>query len=146
MADGGAEESMSEWLEFHDSILTAIRPGETHVELLLDAYIHRWERVNDDWRGTGCCQRVRITMTRPVAVPAAPLLPVAIADGGVQLDAITADVVRLPFDATGAVRVWLQLITADVLELSGGAVRLEGAEPARYVEDLPAEMRPKQFD
>ena len=35
-------------LEFHDSTLTEVNVTETHSELLLDAYIHRWQKVNDE--------------------------------------------------------------------------------------------------
>lgn len=138
---------MTEWLEFHDSTLEAVRASDAHVELLLDAYIHRWERVNDEWKGTGWMRRVRIAMTRPAAVPAVPFLPVEISDGDLQLDAVPRHVmVRFPFEASGAVRLWLQLITSDVVECTGSAVRIEGMEPARYLEDLPADMRPQGLD
>lgn len=133
---------MTEWLEFHDSTLTAVLGSDTHVELLLDAYIHRWEHFPGGWKGTGWGQRVRIVVSRPTAVPAAPLLPLAVSDGRLQLDTVTYDnVVRLPFHASGTIRLWLRLITADVVEVTGSAVHIEGTEPARYIEDLPPYWR-----
>ena len=115
----------------------------THVELLLDAYIHRWERVNDAWKGTGCVQHVRIVVSSPAAGPAMPPLPVDIYDGSLQLGTATSDcIVGLPFQASGAVRLWLQLVTGDVVEFTGSAVRIEGTGPAQYIEDLPLEFLP----
>ena len=108
---------MTDWLEFHDSTLTGFDARETHVELLLDAYIHRWERLDD---------------------------PVPISDGWLQLHSTApSHVVRLPLQVSGAIRIRLELTTADVVELTGSAVRIETmARDARYIEKLPAELRP----
>ena len=45
---------MTDWLEFHDSTLTGVVTRDTQVELLLEAYIHRWERLDDTWSGSRC--------------------------------------------------------------------------------------------
>lgn len=133
---------MTEWLEFHDSTLTAVLGSEAHVEVLLDAYIHRWEHSPGGWKGTGWGQRVRIVVSRPTVLPATPLLPLDISDGRLQHDTVTYDnVVRLPFRAAGTIRLWLQLSTADVVEVTGSAVHIDGTEPARFIEDLPPDWR-----
>jgi hypothetical protein len=79
---------VTEWLEFHDSTLTGFDARETHVELLLDAYIHRWERLNDGWRGTGRMQSVRIIVSDAIGLSAVPLIPVDISDGRLQLGTV----------------------------------------------------------
>jgi hypothetical protein len=132
-----------DWLEFHDSILTAFDARAKHVELLLDAYIHRWERLNDGWRGTGWMQSVRIVMSNAITVPAVPPLPVDISDGGLQLDTGAPDtVVRLPLQASGEIRIWLQLSTADAVEVTGSTVRIEATAAPRCIEELPADLQP----
>ena len=141
ISNGG---DVSDWLEFHDSTLSAFDARETQVDLLLDAYIHRWETLNDGWTGTGWKQSVRITVSDAIAIPAFPLLPVGISDGRLQLDTMPPHaVVRLPLRAFGVVRIWLQLITADIVELTGTAVCIAATAPARYVEALPVDLRPQ---
>ena len=138
---------MTDWLEFHDSILTGFDARETRVELLLDAYIHRWERLNDEWRGTGWMQSVRIVVSNALGLSAVPPLPVEVSDGRLQLGAAAPnDIVRLPLQASGGIRLWLQLITADVGELTGNAVIIETTADARYIEELSADLRPQGTD
>ena len=138
---------MTDWLEFHDSTLTGLDAREPNVELLLDAYIPRWERLNDGWRGTGWMQSVRIVVSNATGLSALPRLPVKISDGRLQLGTVALNnVVRLPLQASCVVRIWLQLATADVVELTGSAVCLEATADARYIEELPAELRPQDPD
>ena len=135
---------MTDWLEFHDSTLTGFDAKDTHLELLLDAYIHRWERLNEGWRGTGWMQSVRIVVSNAIGPSTVPLVPVEIADGRLQVGtAAPHDVLRLPLQASGVIRIWLQLTTADVVEFTGSAVRIEATADARYVEELPADLRPQ---
>ncbi len=98
-------EYVTDWLEFHDSILTGFDARDTGVELLLDAYIHRWERRDDRWRGTGWMQGVRIVVSNSVSPSALPMLPVDISDGWLRLGAVAHnDRVRLPLQASDGVR------------------------------------------
>jgi hypothetical protein len=136
---------VTDWLEFHDSTLTGFDAGEAHVELLLDAYIHRWETLNEGWRGTGWMQNVRIVVSNAIVLSAVPLLPVEISDGRLQLGAVAPNDLVLPLQASGAIRIWLQLTTADVVEVTGNAVRIEVTADARYIEELPADLRPKDL-
>ena len=136
---------MTDWLEFHDSILTGFDAKETRVELLLDASIHRWERHDTRWAGTGWVQAMRIVVSNADGPSAVPALPVEISEGRLLLGAVAHnDLVRLPLQASGAIGVWLQLITADIVEVTGSEVRIETTADARYVEELPGDMRPKE--
>jgi hypothetical protein len=138
---------MTDWLEFHDSTLKAIGARDTQVELLLDAYIHRWERVDADWRGTGWMQGVRIVVDNAIGPVGVPLLPMDVSDGRVQLGtSALGDLVRLPLHASGRIGVWLQLTSADVVEFTGTAVRIEAIADAHFIETLPADMRPHDPD
>jgi hypothetical protein len=51
---------MSTWIEFHDSTISAIASDGTSIRINLDAYVHRWERVEAVWKGTGWMQPVQI--------------------------------------------------------------------------------------
>ena len=48
----------------------------------------------------------------------------------------------LPFNASDATSLWLQLMNADIVEFVGRGVRIEAVGEARFVEDLPADLRP----
>jgi hypothetical protein len=78
---------------------------------------------------------------------ALPTLPTEILDGWLQIGTTAArTVVRLPLHTSGTVRMRLKLSTADVVELAGSEVRIEATAPARYVEDLPLDVRPQEPD
>jgi hypothetical protein len=135
---------VTDWLEFHDSKRTRFDSREADVELLLDAYVHRWESLNDGWRGTGWMQGVRIVVRNAKVLWAIPVLPLAISDGSLQMGALAPNaVVRLPLQASGAISIRLQLTTADVVEVTGSSIRIEAAAAARYVEELPTDLRPR---
>jgi len=92
-------------------------------------------------------QAVRIVVTNAVVSSAVPPLPVEISEGRLLLGAVAHnDVVRLPLEASGAISIWLQLNTADIVEVTGSEMRIETTADARYVEELPADMRPNDAD
>jgi hypothetical protein len=136
--------NVTEWLEFHDSTLTGVVVRATHLELLLDGYIHRWERLHEEWRGTGWMQNVRIAVSDALAPAVVPRLPVDIGDGWLQVGTGPRDgLARFPLQVSGDIRIWLQATTADVVELTGTAVCIEAIGEARYVEQLPGDLRPQ---
>jgi hypothetical protein len=60
-----------------------------------------------------------------------------------RVGTITHDnMVRLPFNASDAISVWLQLTNAEVLEFVGRGVHIDVVGDARFVEDLPSDLRP----
>ncbi len=135
---------MTDWLEFHDSILMEFHARGPHVELLLDAYIHRWERREDQWRGTGWMQGVRIVLSNAVGTLVLPMPSVEISDGWLRLGALARNsVVRLPLQTSGGCTIRLVLTTGDPVEITGSAVHIEATGDARYVEQLPAHLRPQ---
>jgi hypothetical protein len=63
---------------------------------------------------------------------------VGISDGSIRVNETVHDnLVPLPFEAVGAVRVWMQLVDGDVIEIAGDQVTLVATGDARFVEDLP---------
>ena len=134
---------MTQYLEFHDSVLIAFSATKAHAELLLDAYIHRWQKVDGEWAGTGWMQSVRIAVSHPIGQLTAPVLPADISDGRLSVGTkVPVHLVPFPLEASAAVGLRLQLTTAEVIELGGSRVRVQAAAEARFVEDLPAAMRP----
>src|SRR6185369_6438617 len=90
------------WIEFHDSTLTAINDAAETPELLLEAYVHRWELHGDRWIGTGWLRPVRIRMRKAAGPVAAPVLPASISIGGLRSGGVTyGNLVPLPFESAG---------------------------------------------
>jgi hypothetical protein len=132
------------WLEFHDSTLSAVNQTAEDVEVGLDAYVHRWDALSDSWKGTGWMQPVRVLISEVGGRSVVPILPVEISDGHLAVATIIHDhLVRLPFNASGGVRLWLQLTNGDVVDFNGRAVQIDAVGEARFVEDLPADLRPR---
>jgi hypothetical protein len=130
-------------IEFHDSTLKGCEQFGADVEIGLDAYVHRWNMVDGAWRGTGWVQPVRVLVSNVVGPWVAPVTRVDISSGRLRVgDVIHDNTVELPFVASDSIEVWLQLASSEVVELAGLAVRIEPVGEARYVEDLPDELRP----
>ena len=134
---------MTTRLEFHDSTLAAVNHTTKDVEVILDAYVHRWDTVGESWTGTGSRQPVRILIRDVGGRSIAPVLPVDISDGRLRVGTITHDnLVRLPFNASDAISLWLRLTNDDVVEFVGGGVQIDTVGEARFIEDLPADLLP----
>jgi hypothetical protein len=131
------------WIEFHDSTLTAIKQSVGTLEIVLDAYVHRWELLGDEWRGTGWEQPVRIRMQNAVGPSATPALPTEILDGELRTKGLAPGaLVPLPFELPGDFALSLQLLDGIVIDITGRGLRVEALSGGRFVENLPEEMRP----
>jgi len=133
-------DTVSMWLELHDSVLTGARGRETDV-LLAPGYVHRWEVREGVRFGTGwtCIVRFRIeglTIERGGPVDAGPL------DGGTleTPEGTHANVIPVPLAATGPVRLWLDRSSGRILELSGDGIEVKLVGDPVFVEALPAEL------
>jgi hypothetical protein len=134
---------LTTWIEFHDSTLVGVNHTTNDVEVILDAYVHRWDILGDAWTGTGWVQPVRILISDVGGRSIAPVLPVDISYGRLRVGTISYDnMVRLPFNASDAIGLRLQLTNADVVEFIGRGVHIDAVGDARFVEDLPADLRP----
>lgn len=134
---------MPSWIEFHDSTLTAITDMAETRELLLDAYVHRWELHGDRWIGTGWLRPVRITMQKAVGPVAAPLLPAAISIGSLRSgEGMHRNLAPLPFESAGKCELSLRLVGGGAVDLTGHWLCIEAIGDGRYVEGLPDELRP----
>src|SRR6266705_2357790 len=127
---------MGNSIEFHDSTLSSVTQEGESVRIALDAYVHRWARVDGTWKGTGWVQPVQINVVGAAKVTV-PKLPVALHGGSVAVGrAMHENVVPLPFASAGPVSLRLDLVTGVSLEVSGQHVSIEPIGNGRYIEDL----------
>jgi hypothetical protein len=112
-------------------------------EFLFDAYVHRWDAQASGWKGTGWSQPVRILVRNAVGSLVVPVLPAAVSDGRLRLgDVERRNLVQFPLEFSGDIDLWLETVTADAVNVVGRGVRIEAMGDGRYLEDLPAELRP----
>jgi hypothetical protein len=131
------------WIELHDSEVLQVQRSDVGVALLLDAYVHRWEKGKEGWQGTGWTQPVRCTIGYVAKSWKPPVLPARISNGHLHApDSEPGNIIPLPFSYDGPVVLTLIFDTGAEFQLEGDAVRLESIGPAQYVEDLPEDMRP----
>lgn len=134
---------MPRWLEFHDSTLRSVTQTDVSVHIVLDGYVHRWDVDADVWHGTGWQQSVRIIIRQVDGRLAAPVLPVEIADGQLVVgEAVYDNLVRMPLTASEPTNLRLEFDGQETLEVVGGGVRIESVGEPRFIEDLPADLRP----
>jgi hypothetical protein len=131
------------WIEFHDATVDAIGTSGESVTIYLSAYVHRWEHRDGSWAGTGWTQPVTVVVSKPTMPIATIEKPVDVSDGTVRLnEAVHDNLVPLPFEGIGMVRVVMRLVDGAVIEIVGDQMKLAAAGDAGFVEDLPADLRP----
>jgi hypothetical protein len=129
-------------VEFHDSTVSAVRIEGTFVRISIDAYVHRWDRVDGRWKGTGWMQPIQIVLAN-ASNEGQPECPVDLAGGEVRAGQIRhKNLVPLPFDSSGPATLRLELATGKVLDFNGRSLVIEPTGEGRYVEDLRDDFRP----
>jgi hypothetical protein len=69
--------------------------------------------------------------------------PARIADGRIAIGQVVhRNLVRMPIQSEGAVSVWIQLATGEMVEISGQSIRSESIGEGRQVEELPVDLWP----
>ena len=145
-ADGSKSQTERRWIEFHDSDVNAIVAAGDAVSLHLNASVHRWERRDGAWVGTGWMQPVTIVVRTGTAPTSQFKAPLEIADGYVRVnDTVYRNLVRLPFQSVGAVLVVIELFDGAVLEVAGDQVTITAAGDALFLEELPPDLRPEDL-
>jgi hypothetical protein len=131
------------WIEFHDSTLTAVEQSVGGLEIALDAYVHRWELIGGQWRGTGWQQRVRIRTQSAVGPSVVLTLPVDIWNGELRANGLRdGELVPLPFESHDDFGLSLRLVDGSVIDITGRGLQVQASGDARFVENLPDDMRP----
>src|SRR5262245_52595681 len=116
---------MTQFIEFHDSrLLSAVDAGhETRLEL--DAYMHRWERRDGAWVGTGWSQPIRVSVAGARRLTAVGL-PRTIGTGVIIIPGVTYENgVPLPFTCENDAQLTLILENGDELSCSGSRLAIE---------------------
>ena len=131
------------WIEFHDSTVLSLTQAGADVEIVLDAYVHRWENRRNAWFGTGWSQPIRMAIKNVVDRAIRFEVPAGISCGGLRIgDVEYVNCVKLPLNSTEPIDLWLELADANLIEIVGSGLQLEAAGEARYIEDLPEDIRP----
>lgn len=133
---------MPRWIEFHDSTVEEVRAEPTEVAVRLRAYVHDWTLVGGQWRGSGWSQLVVLRL-RGAAICREPAVPVGISSGTARVGATTHDnLIPVPLASAEHTKLWLELVTAETLEIEGDGLDIEVIGEVRFVEDLPDELKP----
>ena len=71
--------------------------------------------------------------------------PVGISEGRLRIgEAEHENLIELPLNSTEAIDLRLELANAALLEIVGRGLKIEAAGEARFIEDLPEDIRPKE--
>lgn len=133
-------------VEFHDSIISSIGNEGGAIRLHLDAYVHRWQRVDGIWKGTGWMQPVQILIQGPAPVEL-PELPAELDSGEIVTAENTfTNLVPLPFSSAGPALLKLELKAGETFEFSGQDLVMAPTGDGRFVEDLPDDFQPSDAD
>jgi len=127
---------LREAIELHDSKVTAIVAAGLSARVVVQAYLHRSEGEPGTSPGSGWIQEAELRLEdAQVRHPAPPALDVL--DGFVEVAGRRyANLVPLPFDVVGPVRVLLDG-PQGVFEASATAAQFALVGDARYVEEFP---------
>ena len=128
-------------LEFHDSKITSMSQAGGAIEIVLDAYVHRWDKSSGAWKGEGWRQPVLLTMTGALTLP--PKLESDVLETGEISGAVAhTHLVPLPLGASGPASLRLETMAGEVLEFAGSDVKVEATGEGRFVERLPDAFKP----
>ena len=144
IADVSRRIDMKDKIELHDAKIKAISWNGTALCFMMDAYVHRWEKVDGEWKGTGWMQPVQICLSG-ATLTATPKTPVLLCGGCLRTRQTTYDnMVTLPLMSTEPVDLRLALATADVIDVHARDVSITPVGLGRYVEQLPDDFKPKE--
>jgi hypothetical protein len=129
-----------DWLEFHDSTMTAVTSIDDRLQIGLDGYVHRWHWQDGRWVGTGWTQPIRITIEEVRTATPFPPEPIDVHVGSVRTATAHYDgVLPLPFVATAGIELNWQWVDGSSSRVIGAALRCSAAGDATFVEDTDFE-------
>jgi hypothetical protein len=130
-------------LEFHDSRVVSVAQAGAAIQIVLDAYVHRWDKSAGAWKGEGWRQPVLVKITGELN-PALPTGAGLMLDTGeIQAGEIAhSHLVPLPLNTTGPATLRLESMEGEVLEFSGRDLKIETTGEGAFVESLPDAFKP----
>ncbi len=149
---------MPEWLEFHDSTLTAVTVVGRDLELTLEGYVHRWVEEDGAWKGEGWARPILIRVVEATVLPTMEGLPLLLDGGWLRTEAGRVSFPQIPAALTGPVELYLDSgevapsarsdsalprAEGDVFfRVRGSGLTIRPVGEGRFIEQLPADMRP----
>src|ERR1700694_1017004 len=134
---GGYPRAQNRALELHDTRVVSISEDGGTVRLRVSAYVHVSTGRPGRDVGTGWSQDLELAIAG-AAIEARPTaLPMWILEGSLQVDGAAEELVALPLDRAGAIR--LDLLGAEGrLLVAGDRLAAEELADAQFVERVPA--------
>jgi hypothetical protein len=127
-----------EAIEFHDSVLSRIDQTGEQVGLSFEpAYVHRSSGDPGRDAGTGWSVSVELKIFGSTVQVQIPHLPGRVWDGGLRTNDVEfTNVVPLPLESVGNVRLALELTTGELVKVTGNRATLSVTGPYRFVEHV----------
>jgi hypothetical protein len=136
--------SVERWIELHDSVLVATEGPAGETNLVLAAYVHRWEWRAGQRVGTGWKQGARLRL-RAAVNPAVTFETGALNDGRIETHAATyVNMVPVPLHTAGVVHLRLQFSDGRVAEATASGFDIDLVGDPSFIEVLPADMDPRR--
>jgi hypothetical protein len=128
----------NEAIEFHDSVLMRIDHAGDEIRLLFQpAYVHRSSGDPGVDAGTGWTVDVELTLFGAQSRSIVPNLPGGVWQGDLRIDKMElGNVMALPLDASGNIALRIELMSGEVVEVSGNRVQLLIVSGYTFVEDV----------
>ena len=132
-------------MEFHDSTVIAISRDGSTLCIHFDAYVHRWEIIEGEWKGSGWAQPVKIAMLDAICTHT-PRLPADLDGGKLETAGAThSDMVPLPFSSSESTTLTLFLATATPVQFKAKDILIQAEGPGRQIDKLPKDFKPKNL-
>jgi hypothetical protein len=133
---GGYPRAQNRALELHDTRLVLISEHGGSVRLRVSAYVHVSTGRPGRDVGTGWSQELELAIAGAAIESRPTALPMWILDGSLQIDGASEELVALPLDRAGAIR--LDLVGAEGrLLVTGERIAAEELADAQFVERVP---------
>lgn len=133
---GGYPRAQNRALELHDTRLVSISDHGGTVRLRVSAYLHVSTGRPGRDVGTGWSQELELAIAGAVIESRPADLPMWILDGSLQIDGAAEELVALPLDRAGAIRLDLRGAEGRLL-VSGERIAAEELADAQFVERVP---------
>ncbi len=130
-------------LEFHDSSVLSINEVGDSIVIILDAYVQKWKEAENEWKGCGVSQKVKISVFRGVIISHKETSEDIIFRGSIQSNDVSFQDLPIPAHFPEETVVSFVFHDESKFSATGETVSLELFGDAKYIEDLPPEWQPE---
>ena len=136
---------MSDQIDLHDSRVVIHFAADTVVFRFCPAYVHHWHRSSSGWRGEGRSQSAEIVIAKGFVAPRPGAATYEVSGGWLQVGPQRYEnLIPVPLADHTEVRVRLELVNAEAVEVEGRGVAIRLVGEPEVVEDLPPEWAPSR--